>query len=130
MKIITEENYVQFCKDNYINIHCLDEEEFENDLKTLRYIKGLFRRYIGRNEVNIDILINHFIYIHNCFGDSIIEICFFDFEDYYFSLLKTMFIYLGLLPENIIINKIIYFEDITVDNEFLKKLKQSKHNHY
>ena len=127
--IITEENYIEYCKSNYNNIHCLDEEEFTNDLKTLRYIKSFFRRYLGQNEVKIEILINHFIYIYNCFGDSIVEICFFDFEDYYHPLLKTMFVYLEIMHSDISTDKDIYPEDITLDLEFYKKLKQSKHNY-
>jgi hypothetical protein len=129
MNRITEENYIEYCKANYNNIHCLNEEEFENDLKTLRYIKSFFRRYLGKNEVKIEILINHFIYLYNCFGESIVDICFFDFEDYYYPLLKTMFVYLEIMPNNISTDKFIYSEDITVDLEFYKKLRQSKHNY-
>lgn len=128
--MITQNNFIDYCKEHYINVHCLNEEEFENDLKTLRYVKSYFRRYIGGNEIKIEILINHFIYIYNCFGKSMLEIMFFDFEDYYFSLLKTMFFYLNLLPEKIFLNPelILHSEDIILDQEFLKKLKQSKHN--
>jgi len=127
--MITPETYIDYCKSNYINPHCLSEEEFENDLKTLRYIKSIFRRYIGDNDIKIDILINHFIFIYNCFGDSIVDICFYDFEDYYFSLLKTMFVYLEIMPNSVSTDRIIYSESIITDIKFYKKLKQSKHNY-
>lgn len=129
--MVTQDNFINFCKQNYNNIHCLNEEEFENDLKTLRYIKSYFRRYIGGNDIKIEILVNHFIYIYNCFGESMLKIMFFDFEDYYFPLLKTMFMYLKLLPDKIILNSehIVYIEDINIDQEFYKKLKTSKHSY-
>lgn len=128
--MITNDNFIEFCKKNYNNIHCLNEEEFENDLKTLRYVKSYFRRYIGGNDIKVEILINHFIYIHNCFGESMLKIMFFDFEDYYYPLLKTIFLYLRILPDRIVLNSenIIYTEDINIDLEFHKKLKSGKHN--
>ena len=77
-------------------------------------------------------LVNHFIYVYNCFGESMMKIMFFDFEDYYFPLLKTMFVYLRLLPEKIILNSehIIYTENISIDLEFHKKLKSSKQEEF
>lgn len=128
---LTEENYIDYCKSKYTNIHCLNEEEFLDDLKTLRYVKSFFRRYMGNNEVKIEILLNHFIYIHNCFGDSMVEIMFFDFEDYYYPLLKTTFTYLNMMPNIVYLGdtRNIYSDDISTDVIFYKKLKQSKHNY-
>lgn len=126
---LKKENFIEYCISKYYNPHVLSIEEFENDLKTTRYIKAQFRKYIANDDLKVDILLNHFIYIYNCFGDSIYEICFYDFEDYYFTLLKTVFIFLDIHQnKNIKIeNKNISFDDILVDYGFLEKLKQSKH---
>ncbi len=129
--LLTEDNFIEYCKLKYVNIHCLNEEEFQNDLKTLRYIKSFFRRYLGNNEVKIEILINHFIYVYNCFGESMIEIMFFDFEDYYYPMLKTTFIYLEMMPDIIEFGdkRKIYTEDIAFDMNLYKKIKLSKHKY-
>lgn len=129
---ITTENYLDFCKSHYVNPHLLVIEEFENDLKTLRYIKSLFRKYIsGSNDINFTTLINHFIYVYNCFGESIIEICFCNFGDYYYELLKSMLTYLGILTSehnSVCINgKVIFFDDIIINLSFINQLRQCKH---
>jgi len=130
--LLTENNYIEYCKSKYTNIHCLNEDEFLDDLKTLRYIKSFFRRYLGNNDVKIEILLNHFIYIHNCFGESMVEILFFDFEDYYHPMLKTTLVYLDMMPEKITFgeSRSIYSDDIAFDMNFYKKLNQSKHNYF
>ena len=129
---ISENNYLDFCKKYYRNPHLLDIEEFENDLKTLRYIKSLFRKYIsGNSDIKIEMMINHFIYVHNCFGDNMIDICFYNFEDYYYSILKTMLLYLHILsPETktlIINNKPIHLAEIPFNLDFYNKISQTKH---
>lgn len=129
--LISEANFIEYCKLKYVNLHCLNEEEFLNDLKTLRYIKSFFRRFLGNNEVKIEILLNHFIYLYNCFGDSMVEIMFFDFEDYYHPMLKATFFYLGMMPSVIHFgdSRSIYSDDVAFDVNLYKKLKTSRHNY-
>lgn len=120
---------IEYCKEKYNNPHCLDEAEFLNDLRTLKYIKTYFRKYVTGSEINIDILLNHFIFLYNCFGNNIVEITFMDFEDYYYILLNTIYKYLGVMPDFININKIsINSKDLEIDENLLKKLKTSKRN--
>lgn len=130
--MISESNYLSFCTEHYKNPHLLDIEEFENDLKTLRYIKSLFRKYIsGNSDIKVEMLINHFIYVHNCFGDKMVDICFYNFEDYYYSILKTMLLYLKFLsPETKIIsvnNKYIHLAEIPFNIDFYNKISVTKH---
>lgn len=120
-------DFLSYCKDNYKNLHCFDEVEFENDLKTLKYIKVCFRKYITNFDINIQIVLNHFQYLYNCFGDSLIEIMFYDFQDYYYGLLKTFFKYFGFTKDLIIIdNKIIDLKDYQTDNNLYQILLKSK----
>ena len=127
--MITEENFLDFCREKYINPHCLSEEEFTQDLKTLKYIKSYFRRYITGQEIKATLLLNNFIYLHNCFGDSLVEILFSDFEDYYYDLLKTVLYHMNLLPKIVEFNsRKIYINELNYDYNLLKILKTSNHS--
>ena len=45
-KEITKDNWLEYAKDSYDSPHKLtSEEEFDDDIKRLKYHKRLFRRY-------------------------------------------------------------------------------------
>lgn len=126
--LITTDNFKEYCKKHYKNPHCLGEKEFLQDLKTLKYIKTSFRKYITKNDLSPTIMLNHFIYFQNCFGsEAIPTIMFFDFCDYYYPLLKTVFYYMGILPEEIHVHKLyIKTSNIQTDINLYKSLINSK----
>lgn len=126
---LTEKNFLEYCKSKYRNNHCLSEEEFVQDIKTLKYIKSYFRRYVTGQEIKPVLLLNNFVYLYNCFDSEIVKILFFDFEDYYYSLLKTILYHMNLLPEKVELpNKIIYIKELEFDYNLLKILKTSNHS--
>jgi hypothetical protein len=121
-------NYIGFCLENYRNEHCLCIKDFENDLKTLKYIKASFRKYLASKDVKTSVLLNHFVYFRNCFGDASPYIMFYDFCDYYYPFLKTVFYHMKALPEIIYTSdNPIQTKNIDVDAELYRKLLQTKH---
>lgn len=124
---ITDNNYEEYSLLYYNNTHCMSIEDYYNDIKTFKYIKSYFRRYFSGNEIKVDVLLNHFIYTYNCFGEHMIEIMFYYFEDFYHPLLKTIFHYFKIMPKEIKVNKkIIYDSDIVLVEDLYEQLKYSK----
>ena len=42
---LNDDNFLMFVMKEYNNVHCLDTEEFYDDLKKIKYIKRLFNIY-------------------------------------------------------------------------------------
>ena len=121
-------DFLEHCRKHYTNPHCMHYDEFKYDLKTLRYIKALFRRYITNNEINYDTLLNHFVYLYNCFGEESVFITFYDLEDYYHPLLKTIYWYLGFdIPDFFEIDKVktIRTTHLKIDQKLYKNLRST-----
>lgn len=114
---ITSENVMMFAIKNYNNSQAGGEEEFHDDLKRIKYIKRLFKRYSETQELRERLLLNHFIVLKNMFGaDAAITLLLFKIEKEHWSLLKTFLVYLNMLKEN-------ELSDIEVDDNVLTKLE-------
>lgn len=64
---LTESNFQLFAMKAYTNPHCTDVLEFHDDLKRIRYIKRLFRKYKDTNELKERLIINHLVVLYNTF---------------------------------------------------------------
>jgi hypothetical protein len=64
---LTEENFQLFAMKNYTNPHCTDMLEFHDDLKRIRYIKRLLRKYKETGELKERLIINHLVVLYNTF---------------------------------------------------------------
>jgi len=64
---LTEGNFQLFAMKYYTNPHCMDVLEFHDDLKKIRYIKRLFRKYKETGELKDRLIINHLIVLYNMF---------------------------------------------------------------
>jgi hypothetical protein len=64
---LTEDNFQLFAMKAYINPHCTDMLEFHDDLKRIRYIKRLFRKYKETGELKERLIINHLLVLYNTF---------------------------------------------------------------
>jgi len=98
MLILTEENFYQFAlfslKSKY-----LSEAEFKSLLKHITYIKRLLKKYKDNpKNININLLINHFIIIFNEFEMPMANIMlFYQINELYYPQLKTVLIVLNKL---------------------------------
>lgn len=64
---LTEDNFQIFAMKAYMNPHCMDILEFHDDLKRIRYIKRLFRKYKESQELKERLIINHLVVLYNTF---------------------------------------------------------------
>jgi hypothetical protein len=96
---LNEENYILFAIKHYENPHAVTEEDFHDDLKRFKWIKRLLKKYKVNGELNIHLLINHFLILYNVFGDAATPLLFYKLDSDYWSFVKTIIIYLGRFPE-------------------------------
>ena len=98
---------------------CPTLEEFENDLKTILYIK----KNIGKNVVNIRLVLNHLIILYNCFGDAATNMLFFKIDKSSWNKLITFLIYINRMPEEVVEHG-IKTTDFVLDEKIIKELRK------
>jgi hypothetical protein len=128
---LTEENFSKFAIESYTHYHCSGDDEFQEDLLHVKYLKRLFRKYIevGTMDVSrIRLALNHLIIFYNVFQrEPATRILFFKLEPSLYKILKTFLTYLSLMPAEVrgINGKTIRSKDIKVDQVILKKLQNT-----
>jgi len=116
---LNEENYIIFAIKHYENPQAMTQEDFFEDMKRFKWIKRLLNKYKNTGELNIHLIINHFMVLYNVFGEAATPLLFYKLNKELWSILKTFVLYLGRLPEY----PKTTIHDIPVDIECLKILK-------
>lgn len=99
---LTEENYNLFVKLNYNNPACYSVDEFNDDLKRIKYIKRLFLKYETERQLKDNLIKNHIQILFNVFGvENAVRILFFKIEKKYHGFLKSFLKNLNSVPEKI-----------------------------
>ena len=96
---LNESNYMLFAIKFYDNPQAVTKDDFESDLKRIRYIKRLLKRYRNTGELRTHLILNHFIVLFNVFGDAGIPLLFFKLDKELWSCTKSFLSYLGRIPE-------------------------------
>ena len=96
---INDDNYLLFAIKYYENPHAATREDFEDDLKKIRYVKRLLRRYATTNVLKTHLILNHLTVLFNVFGDAAIPLLFYSLERDLWSYIKTFLVFYGKLPE-------------------------------
>lgn len=116
---LNEDNYIIFAIKNYNNPQSVTKDDFFEDMKRFKWIKRILNKYKNTKELNIHLLVNHFMVLYNVFGEATTPLLFFKIDKNLWSILKTFIIYLGRFPEY----PKSSIHDIPVDIELLKLLK-------
>ena len=99
---LTDENYDLFVKLNYNNPACYSVDEFNDDLKRIKYIKRLFLKYETERQLKDNLIKNHIQILFNVFGvENTTRILFFKIEKKYHGFLKSFLKNLNSIPEQI-----------------------------
>jgi len=122
---LCDDNFTIFAMKAYDKPNCI-MSEFEEDLKRIKYVKRLIRRYRITGELKERLILNHLIILANVFGvESSVKMLFYklDREDY--DILKTFLLFLNFMPQIVkgIKGNNINSSDITVDIFVAKKLR-------
>jgi hypothetical protein len=124
---LNDENFLIYAAKHYDRPHII-QSEFEDDLKRIKYVKRLLRKYRQTGDCKERLILNHIIILSNVFGvDATVNMLFFktDAEDY--PVLKTFLLFLQFMPDNLSVSFDKYYviqKDITVDIHIAKRLRE------
>ena len=125
---LNEKNFLLFAMQHYDNPQCVEIEEFNDDLRKIKYIKRLFNQYSLGGELKERLLLNHIIVFFNVFQTkAATRILFFKLDEKFWPVLKTFLFYLKFMPEDKIesINgKEITVTDILMDQGVIDSLRK------
>ena len=96
---LNENNYLLFAIKFYNNPQSVTMEDFQSDLKRIRYVKRLLKKYKNGGELKTHLILNHLIILFNVFDDAAVPLLFYNLEEDLWSLIKSFLIFLNRLPE-------------------------------
>jgi hypothetical protein len=125
---LNDGNFLIYAAKCYDRPHIL-QSEFEDDLKRIKYIKRLLRKYKQTGEFKERLILNHVIVLGNVFGvEAAVNMLFHKVDRDDYPQLKTILIYLNYLPTHLKVTFDKYYvrqEEIPVDlsiADILRKL--------
>ena len=124
---LNEKNFLLYAMQHYENPQCVEVEEFNDDLKKIKYIKRLFNQYAIEGVLKERLLLNHIIVFYNVFSvEAATRILFYKLEEDVWPMLKTFLFYLNFLPDKIesINGKTILATDIPMDQGIVDSLRK------
>jgi len=96
---LNENNYLLFAIRFYNNPHALTKEDFEDDLKRIKYVKRLLKRYKNTGVLKTDLILNHLTVLFNVFDDAATPLLFYNLEEDLWPAIKSFLIFLKRVPE-------------------------------
>lgn len=96
---LNEDNYLLFAIKFYDNPQALTMEDFETDLKRIRYVKRLLKKYKNTGELKTHLILNHLIVLFNVFNDAAVPLLFYNLERELWPSIKSFLIFLNRFPE-------------------------------
>ena len=124
---LTEKNFLLYAMQHYENPQCVEVEEFNDDLKKIKYIKRLFNQYAIEGVLKERLLLNHIIVFYNVFSvEAATRILFYKLEENIWPMLKTFLFYLNFLPNKIesINGRTILTTEIPMDQGIVDSLRK------
>ena len=95
---LNESNYLLFAIKFYNNPQAVTRDDFEADLKRIRYIKRLLKRYKNTGELKTHLILNHLIILFNVFDDATVPLLFYNLEKDLWTYIKTFLVFLDRIP--------------------------------
>ena len=116
---LNESNYMLFAIKFYDNPQAVTKDDFEADLKRIRYIKRLLKRYKNTGELKIHLILNHLIILFNVFNEAAVPLLFYNLEEDLLPSIKSFLVFLNRIPEY----PITKINGIETDDDCLSQLK-------
>jgi len=125
---LNEKNFLLYAMKEYNNPQCTEVDEFNDDLKKIKYIKRLLNQYVSEGVLKERLLLNHIIVFYNVFPPAAAtRILFFKIEERFWPILKPFLFYLKLMPEDrieSIMGKEIRTNEILMDQGVIDSLRK------
>lgn len=122
---LNDDNFLIFAMKAYDSPNCI-MSEFEEDLKRIKYIKRLIKRYKTTGELKERLILNHLIVLSNVFGTkNSVRMLFYKTDEEDYDILKTFLLFLDYMPSIVlgIRGKNINSSDVTVNLFVGKRLR-------
>jgi hypothetical protein len=116
---LNEGNYLLFAIKFYNNPQAVTRDDFESDLKRIRYIKRLLKRYRNTGELKVHLILNHLIILFNVFDDATVPLLFYHLEQDLWPSIKSFLVFLNRIPEY----PRTKINDIEIDQNCLNQLQ-------
>jgi hypothetical protein len=117
---LNENNYILFAIKYYENPQSVTMEDFESDLKRIRYVKRLLKRYKNTGELKTHLILNHLIILFNVFNDAAVPLLFYNLDKELWPSIKSFLLFLNRLPEY----PKTQIHEIVEDSECLSQLQK------
>jgi hypothetical protein len=124
---LTDDNFTMYAIKCYNTPNCI-MSEFEEDMKRLKYIKRLIKRYRATGDLKERLLLNHMIVLSNVFGtEAAVRLLFFKSDEQDYSILKTFLLFLNYMPKIVlgVKGRDIISADIVIDVFVAKRLRDN-----
>ena len=96
---LNENNYMLFAIKFYDNPQAVTKEDFEDDLKRIKYIKRLLKRYRNTGVLRTHLILNHLIVLFNVFNDAAVPLLLYNLDSELWPAIKRFVVFLDRLPE-------------------------------
>jgi len=96
---LNESNYLLFAIKFYDNPQAVTKEDFEDDLKRIKYVKRLLKRYKNTGVLKTHLILNHLIALFNVFNDAAVPLLFYSLERDLWPSIKSFLVFLNRIPE-------------------------------
>ena len=96
---LNESNYMLFAIKFYNNPQSVTREDFEDDLKRIKYIKRLLKRFKNTGELKVHHILNHLTVLFNVFDEAAVPLLFYNLEKDLWPYIKSFLLFLKRLPE-------------------------------
>lgn len=114
-KIVDDQNFLIFAAQNYDNINCVEYDEFEEDLKRIKYVKKLFKKYRDTGELKERLILNHLTVLYNVFSpEACTHMLSFKLAEY-LPYIKPFLMFLNYWPSS----KTINIDNLTILNSLI-----------
>ncbi len=114
---LTDHNYIGIAMHYYDNLQCNTIEEFENDLYRIICIKKLIDKYNSSKKMNLRLVLNHIIILHNAFGALTVDLLKFKLDIHHLPVVKPILVFLGYMEND-------YWNDVIEDSEIFNQLRR------
>lgn len=122
---LTDDNFMLYAMKAYDKPNAI-VSEFEEDLKRIKYVKRLIKRYKATGELKERLILNHIIILSNVFGiEATVRMLFYKIDTSDYAILKTFLLFLNYMPRHIngIRGQYLNSSDMSIDLVIGKRLK-------
>lgn len=124
--VLTHKTAILWASQCYDNPQCASTEEFLEDVRRIKYIKRLLRKYVVTGEIKEQLVLNHLITLLNVFDPPrLVPLLFLKMDTMLYPTLATFLAFLNHMPDRIKIEGVtLRRNDIELDQDLLARLQE------